>query len=101
VIGVSASHKVEAPDTFEPRKNKIIDSELTRRLRKRRIQSVCQVCSPQDVRWPIVRHGGIAAERGKTAARHWPAGGCRLDRSSSPASATLTPWSVGSGRPQP
>jgi len=66
-----------------------------------RIQLVCPVCSPPDVQWPIVRHGGIAAERGKTVARRWPAGGCRLDRSSSPASATLTPWSVGLGRPQP
>jgi len=88
-------------DTIALHRKDIIEGKLTRRLQRRHIQSVCQAYSPPDVQWPIARHGGTAVERGKTVAKRWPAGGCQLDRSSSPASVTLTPWSVGSGRPQP
>lgn len=78
------------------------EEQLTRPLRMRRIRWACRACSLPNERWPTARHGwAIAVERGKTAGRRWPAGGCRPDRSSSPASATLTPSSVGSGRPQP
>lgn len=80
---------------------KIIIDHLTRLRRRHHIQLAYQVCSPPNVRWQIVWHGEIVAERGKTVVRHWPAGGCRPDHLSIPVSATLTPSSVGSGRPQP
>lgn len=75
--------------------------DLTRLLRRHHNQSACLAYSRQSVRWPTARRGATVVERGKTVAKHWPAGGCQPDRSWSPASATWTPLSVGSGRPQP
>jgi len=81
--------------------DRLVDLLQPRRLRRHHIQSVCRACSLQNVRWPIVQRDGTAVEHGKTVAKRWPAGGCRPDHWLSPASATLTPSSVGSGRPQP
>jgi len=74
---------------------------FTRPLRRRRSQLAYQVCSRPNVRWLIEQHDETVVERGKTVAKRWLAGGCRRDRSLSPASTTLTPWSVGWGRLQP